>query len=100
MNELTPDQAWAFIKATKGRLFGALFIERTTGQEREMSARTGVTKYLKGGTLSYNPDDYYLVSVYDVVEKGYRMIPIDGLLEIRYASKVWLVEQFREEKQG
>ncbi len=100
MNELTADQAWALINATKGRLFGASFIKRETGEEREMTARTGVTAYLKGGVLSYNPDNYYLVSVFDVVERGYRMIPVDGLLELRYAGKVWPVEQFRGEEQG
>ena len=37
-----------------GKFFGVEFIKRTTGELRQMQARIGVTKHLKGGTKKFD----------------------------------------------
>jgi hypothetical protein len=37
-----------------------------------MNGRLGVTKYLKGGVSTLNPDTY--ITLYDTVSKGYRAV--------------------------
>lgn len=62
-----------------GRFFSVEFIKRTTGETRQMQARLGVTKHLKGGTKKYSDVSKNLLTVFSVDAKGYRSIPIDGI---------------------
>jgi hypothetical protein len=48
------------IQSTTGRFFKVSFIKRTSGERREMVCRIGVSKHLKGGSLSFNPKDHDL----------------------------------------
>ena len=70
------------IVRSKGRVFTARFKKRTTGEERTMNCRLGVTKHLKGGELKYKPAERNLVGVFDMQKKAYRMIDIDGLTNL------------------
>lgn len=70
------------VKALQGRIFGAEFIKRTTGEVRHIVCRQGVVKYLRGGKAAYNFAEKGLLSVYDLQKNGYRSIPIDGILEL------------------
>jgi hypothetical protein len=74
---------------TKGKIFRATFIKRSTGEVRHLVGRLGVTQYLKGGTMSYNPKDKGLLTVYDIQKKGYRMINIEGLQEVSFGGQVY-----------
>lgn len=80
---MTRDQALDAIHNTRGLWFGATFIKRTTGEERRMVARTGVRKHLTGTGMAFDPTKKNLVVVWDAKAGGYRMIPIDGLIELR-----------------
>ena len=84
------------IVSTKGRVFSARFIKRTTGEIRNMNCRLGVTKHLRGGELKYKPAEKNLVGVFDMKKGGYRTIDIDGLLEIRVDGEEFVV--IREEE--
>ena len=77
------------IKSTKGKFFTVVFIKRTNGQLRVMNCRTGVTKYLKGGSKGFNDSDHNLVTVFDTVAKAYRSIPLDAIVEIRFGGKIY-----------
>jgi hypothetical protein len=66
----------------RNKLFSARFIKKD-GTERLMSCRLGVTKYLKGGELNYDPIEKNLLPVYDVQNEGYRMINISTLIELK-----------------
>lgn len=74
-------------------IFGVSFIKRTTGEIRHMNARRGVVKYLRGGVPAYNFGEKNLLPVYDMVKKGYRVIPLESVLEIRIGGDVYLVRQ-------
>lgn len=67
------------IQATNGKTFSVKFLKRTTGEVREMQARTKVTKALKGGEKTYNDLDHAVVTVYDMTKKSYRAIPLESI---------------------
>jgi len=79
--EITRLEAVEVIRATEGKFFGVEFIKRTTGEVRKMQARLNVKKYLKGGTLGYNPKEKNLVMCFDI-NNGYRAISIEGITEL------------------
>lgn len=82
-----------FIQESNGKIFSIKFIKRTTGEPRAMVARTGVTKHLAGGDPAYIPENKNLIWVYDMVKKGYRSIPKEGITHILF-EKEWIpVEQ-------
>lgn len=67
----------------KARFFTVTFIKRTTGEERVMLARLGVTAHLAGGELPYDAIKKRLVTVWDVQKKAYRNIPLENILSIK-----------------
>ena len=54
-----------------GRFVTVVF-EKKNGELRTLTGRLGVTKHLKEGTSTLNPDAY--ITLYDVVNKGYRAV--------------------------
>jgi len=73
--------------AAKGRIFTVSFIKKTTKEKRVMTARLGVKKYLKGGSLPYNPKNAKVIPVFDVIKKDYRMISVDNLIDMTIEGK-------------
>jgi predicted RNA methylase len=59
------------ILQSAGRFVTVVF-EKKNGELRTLTGRLGVTKHLKGGTSTLNPDAY--ITIYDVVNKGYRAV--------------------------
>ena len=59
------------ILQSAGRFVTVVF-EKKDGTLRTLTGRLGVTKHLKGGTSTLNPDAY--ITLYDVVNKGYRAV--------------------------
>jgi hypothetical protein len=78
--------AKALIKATKGKFFTVTFIKKD-GTKRVMNCRLGVKAYLRGGELSYNPESKNLIPVYDIGAKGYRMINVNTITDIKIGNK-------------
>ena len=77
----------SMIESTNGHVFGAKFVKKTGG-ERVMNCRIGVTSKLKGGvsTTAHKPN---LVTVYDMVNKGYRSINLDTLKSLTIDGKTY-----------
>ena len=77
-----------------GGWFKVVFIKRTTGEEREMTCRTGVKKHVTGAGLKYNPTGKNLIPVW-VANEGkdgadaYRMINVEGVTSITYDYKTY-----------
>lgn len=87
-----------FLDETKdGLLFSAKFIKRTTGEERLMVCRRGVTIGVTGKGMSYDPAQRNLLTVYDVNKENdrtgfrgaFRQINLDGLIEVHHRGKIW-----------
>jgi hypothetical protein len=70
----------------KGRIFSATFIKKD-GTIRKINCRLGVVKALHGGALTYNAEAANNLVVYDLQARGYRTIPLDKLLTLRYNGK-------------
>lgn len=105
---MTPE---TLIRSTKGRLFTVTFVKRSDNTLRCMTARTGVTRYLRGGPRAYDPADHNLISVFEVTPRprkpgapfrmrreseGYKAIPLDAILTITYAHRTYT---FTEQQQ-
>lgn len=75
-----------FKNEVKGNFFRACFLKKD-GTVREMTARFGVKKHLKGGELGYNAEALNYIIVFDVEKEAYRTINIDKLIFLRYNGK-------------
>lgn len=76
----------SFKNEVKGNFFRACFVKKD-GTIREMTARFGVKKHLKGGELSYNPEERGYIVVFDVEKEQYRTINMEKLIFLRYNGK-------------
>jgi len=68
--KITAVKAAELLTATEGKIFSVKFVKRTTGEVREMVARTGVKAHLKGGDAAYKFGEKALLSVYDLQAKA------------------------------
>jgi hypothetical protein len=75
-----------FKDEVKGKFFRACFIKKD-GTIREMTARFGVKSHLKGGELTWNPEAFNHIVVFDVEKEAYRTINLDKLIYLRYNGK-------------
>ena len=69
------------IKSNGNRIFSVSFLKKD-GTLRKMVCRVGVTKYLKGGELPYDPMEKGLLPVFDMVAQDYRMINLNTIISI------------------
>lgn len=67
---------------TNGKIVTVTFTKKD-GSIRVMNCRLGVTKHLKGGSSTLDPNKY--ITVYDLQSKGYRAISKDQILDIKGA---------------
>ncbi len=79
--KLSRFKADEIIRATKGKIFSCSFIKKD-GTVRNMVARIGVQKNLKGGKNGAS-DKNSLVTVFDMLNGGYRMINLETLITIK-----------------
>ncbi len=97
----TKEKVRKIINSTNGRFFLVVFTKRTTGEERVMQCRTGVSKFIKkdkdgnGKGLAFKPKDHDLVPVWDLKawdpengDTGYRFINLRTVKEVRFAGEV------------
>lgn len=69
-------------KVSDGREFSVTFIKRTTGEERRMVCKRGVTEGVKGIGLKFVPDEKGLFNVYDVEKEAHRMVDLRNLISL------------------
>jgi hypothetical protein len=82
-------EAFARVRALNNTPFVVEFIKRTNGQYRRMLCSTGVSRYVKGVGLAFEPTSYNLIGVYDMEkydpakpEAGYRFIDAESVISI------------------
>ena len=88
---ISKSQAVALIKKNKGKQFTVVYNKRD-GSERILTGRIGVTKYLRGGSLRYNPASYGLLPVYDDIKRDYRMIVVTTMKLLKFGEEVYEVK--------
>lgn len=67
---------------SNGKICTVTFTKKD-GSIRVMNCRLGVTKHLKGGASTLDPEKY--ITVYDLKSEGYRAIAKDQILAIKGA---------------
>ena len=92
MKFISKSDALGKIKASRGKIFTASVIKRSNGERREMNCRLGVSKYITGEGLKFDPAKKNLITVYDMQKNGYRMLNIDGLEELRIEGEEYTIE--------
>jgi len=80
------------IRGSKGKVFTVTFTKRTTGEERKMNARLGVSKYVTGKGLKFDPKKYALIPVFEMPKKQYRMINLEGINQLVLEGAKYEVE--------
>lgn len=83
---------YRWLMATNGRVFAVTFIKRSTGKDKTIRARVGVKTRQKGKSLRYNSSDKKLIVVYDMKERMYKSIPIDGIEAVICRGKWYRVD--------
>lgn len=91
--KITAAKAAEMLTSTEGKIFSVKFIKRSTGELREMVARTGVKAHLKGGDAAYKFSEKSLLPVYDLQAKGYRSIPLDAIVSLKAGGEEYEVSR-------
>lgn len=86
------------IQSAQNQFFTVTFTKRSTGELRTMNCRLGVTKHLKGGTKNYDDSEHALLTVFDMVKKGYRSIPLENVHTVKIDGIEYTIH--RKPKQG
>lgn len=73
------------ILQSAGRFVTVSFIKKN-GERRVLNGRLGVTKHLKGGKSTLDADKF--ITIYDVVNKGYRAISRDSIESVSIGGEV------------
>ena len=89
--QINRQQAVGLITRNRGKFFTVIFTKRTTGEQRVLTGRQGVTKHLKGGPAAYSFSEKKLLPVFDTQKGEYRSIPVEGIQEVRILGKVFQV---------
>lgn len=82
MNKINRQQAESIIDNTNGRVFSVIFTKKN-GERRVMNCRLGVKKYTNGKGMKYNPSKRGYKVVYEMNNRGYRMINLNTLEKIK-----------------
>lgn len=70
----------SLIEQSNGKMVTVSFIKKD-GSLRVLNGRIGVKKYLKGGKINTNTDEY--INIYDVKNQGYRSINRNTIVALR-----------------
>lgn len=76
------------IRGSKGKFFKVQFTKKD-GTPRTLNGRLGVKKGIKGTGLAFNPNDYGLMTAYDVKSHGYRMINLSTVFYFKCGAVEW-----------
>lgn len=77
-------------KAKSGKIFSVQFVKKN-GEVRDMTARLGVKKHLKGGDKKYEPKTRGMLCVYDLQKEGYRTINFNTIKRIKMDGQTFVI---------
>ncbi len=73
------------------KIFNVKFTKKD-GSKRSMSCRRGVKKGVKGVGLSYDPNEFNLIPVFDMANNGFRMVNASTIEELTIKGKTYQVK--------
>ena len=94
METITQDKAKQLIHNTNGKIFSSVFTKKD-GTIRLMTGRLKVTKYLNDNARPrpYDPNKYNLICLFDMINKGYRMINIETLKQLTINKNKYVIKE-------
>lgn len=94
---INKEQAKELINKTNGQIFSSLFIKKD-GTHRLINARLKVKKHLKKDAKKqpYNPTKYNLICVYDMINKGYRMLNVNTLKTLTINKQMYNIKHIKQ----
>ncbi len=90
--KITKDKAKEHIYNTNGKIFSAIFIKKD-GEKRRIVCRRGVSKYVTGKGLGFNPATRSLIGVFDMQKRAYRFININTLEQVTVQGKTYKIKE-------
>lgn len=80
MNTIQRSQVRDYLTSLNGKFFTIQFIKRSNGELRTMNCTTNYRSHLAGGEPAYDAKAKNLLPVWDLKAKGFRSIPLEGVL--------------------
>jgi len=109
MKTITQAKAATLILNAGNQVFGVTFSKRSTGEDRSMTARVGVSKGVTGAGMKYDPKKHKLLIVSEFVsvserdKRGqfvsndgkaqFRAIPVDGIKRLKIGGTEYTVSK-------
>ena len=90
--KIDKDTAKKYIYNTNGKIFSAVFTKKD-GEKRKMVCRRGVSKYVTGKGLGFNPGSRNLIGVFDMQKRAYRFINSNTLEQITVQGKTYTIKE-------
>ena len=90
MQTITTNEAKELIYNNNCKIFSVEFIKKD-GTHRLMNARLQVQKGVKGVGLKFNPDNYNLITAFDMQKGEFRMINCDTLISLSTNKQKYLI---------
>ena len=93
METINKEYAKQLIHNTNGKIFSSVFTKKD-GDLRIMTGRLKVTKHLTDNARPrpYDPNKYNLICLFDMINKGYRMINIETLKQLTINKTKYLIK--------
>ena len=93
MKTINKEHAKELIHNTNGKIFSSVFTKKN-GDLRIMTGRLKVTKYLNDNARPrpYDPNKYNLICLFDMINKGYRMLNINTLKQITINKTKYIIK--------
>ena len=90
-NTITTLQAKQLINDNLNTIFSVEFTKKN-GENRLMIARLGVRKNVKGIGQNFNPDDFNLITAFDMQKDNFRMINCNSLISLKIRGTKYKIE--------
>ncbi len=92
VHEISASRAAEFLEnETSGRIF-SIYFEKKDGSMREMVCRRGVSKYITGKGLRYDPKAKKLLIVFELSIKQYRSFKLERLVSFNISGETFIVD--------
>ena len=91
MQTINRNKAKELIKESKGLIFSTTFIKKDN-TVRTLTSRTGKRYTPTGKKAPYKPEDYNLVSLYDMRKKAFRMLNLNTLITLSINKTKYIIK--------
>lgn len=89
---LNREQLKYILKNSKGKIMTIAY-RKKDGSLRTINTRTGVKKDITGKGLTYNPDEYGYVILWDLNKKAYRTVNVNTVTTLKGGGEIYKIQE-------